>query len=197
MLLQRGRCSGKGWRDGRRRVNGATVVGFAAARSAAISSSVAAVANSSSSSSIKVFPGAKRRQVELEIHGELAVILAFAQGAKNKARTPVSRIQVTWERSSHVLAQVAMLQDFQLTSQLGGGSAKPAMSEGRLLRPPSVTPECRHLFRGEKQRLAFACILLHEPSHRERMTLNSLTRSSATSSSILHRQRRVEPRVVR
>ena len=44
---------------------------------------------------IKIFPGAKRGEVELELHGELAVILAFAQGAKNRAGTPVSRIQVS------------------------------------------------------------------------------------------------------
>lgn len=44
---------------------------------------------------IKVFPGAKRGEVDLELHGELAAILSFAQGAKNKAGTPVSRIQVS------------------------------------------------------------------------------------------------------
>ena len=44
---------------------------------------------------IMIVPGAKRGEVELELHGELAVILAFAQGAKNKAGTPVSRIQVS------------------------------------------------------------------------------------------------------
>ncbi len=44
---------------------------------------------------IKIFPGAKRGEVELELHGELAIILAFTKGAKNKAGTPVSRIQVS------------------------------------------------------------------------------------------------------
>ncbi len=44
---------------------------------------------------IKVFPGAKRGEVELELHGELAAILNFAQGTRNKGGTPVSRIQVS------------------------------------------------------------------------------------------------------
>lgn len=44
---------------------------------------------------IKVFPGGKRGEVELELHGELAAILSFAQGARNKGGTPVSFIQVS------------------------------------------------------------------------------------------------------
>ena len=48
----RGRCSGKGWREGRLRVNGATLVARAAASSAAISSAVASASSSSSPSSI-------------------------------------------------------------------------------------------------------------------------------------------------
>ena len=44
---------------------------------------------------IMVYPGTKRGEVELELHGELAVILAFAQGAKNKSGTSPSRIQVS------------------------------------------------------------------------------------------------------
>ena len=47
----RGRCSGKGLRDGRLRVNEATVVVLAAAISAASSSSVADASNSSNCSS--------------------------------------------------------------------------------------------------------------------------------------------------
>lgn len=35
---------------------------------------------------IKIFPGAKRGEVELELHGELAVILAFAQGGQEQSR---------------------------------------------------------------------------------------------------------------
>ena len=48
----RGRCSGKGWRAGRLRVNAATFVVLAAAISAASSSSVAVASSSSSCSSI-------------------------------------------------------------------------------------------------------------------------------------------------
>jgi site-specific DNA recombinase len=43
---------------------------------------------------IKVFPGAKRGEVGLEIHGELAAILDFARGAKTNSGS-VSRIQVS------------------------------------------------------------------------------------------------------
>ena len=34
---------------------------------------------------IKIFPGAKRGEVELELHGELGTILAIPQGAKNRS----------------------------------------------------------------------------------------------------------------
>jgi hypothetical protein len=44
---------------------------------------------------IVVFPGDGREEVTLELHGELATILAVAQGTKNKAGNPVSRIQVS------------------------------------------------------------------------------------------------------
>ena len=44
---------------------------------------------------IKVFPGAKRGEVELELHGQLATVLGFAQATRNKSGTPVSRIQVS------------------------------------------------------------------------------------------------------
>jgi len=44
---------------------------------------------------VKVFPGAKRGEVMLELHGQLAAVLNFAQAAKNKVGTPVSRIQVS------------------------------------------------------------------------------------------------------
>ncbi len=44
---------------------------------------------------IKVFPAAKRGEVTLELHGELATILAISQGFKNKDGTPLSRIQVS------------------------------------------------------------------------------------------------------
>src|SRR3954468_12183351 len=48
----RGRCSGKGWRAGRLRVKATTLVVFATARSAAISSSLAELSSSSNASSI-------------------------------------------------------------------------------------------------------------------------------------------------
>jgi hypothetical protein len=48
----RGRCSGKGLRAGRLRVNAVTVVAFATAFSAAISSSVAELSSSSNCNSI-------------------------------------------------------------------------------------------------------------------------------------------------
>ena len=44
---------------------------------------------------IKVTPGAKRGEVELELQGELAAILAAGQTKKNKNGTPVSPIQVS------------------------------------------------------------------------------------------------------
>jgi site-specific DNA recombinase len=44
---------------------------------------------------IKVTPGAKRGEVQLELHGELAAILAASQGKKNIGGTPASRIQVS------------------------------------------------------------------------------------------------------
>ena len=44
---------------------------------------------------IKVTPAAKRGHVELELHGELASILAMGQERKNKEGTPISRIQVS------------------------------------------------------------------------------------------------------
>jgi hypothetical protein len=44
---------------------------------------------------IVVLPGDARGEVTLELHGELAAILAVAQGTKNKAGNPVSRIQVS------------------------------------------------------------------------------------------------------
>ena len=44
---------------------------------------------------IKVTPGAKRGEVDLELHGELATILAASQGKKNIGGTPESRIQVS------------------------------------------------------------------------------------------------------
>ncbi len=44
---------------------------------------------------IKVYPGPNRGEVELELHGDLASILAFAQGAKNEAGTMGPRIQVS------------------------------------------------------------------------------------------------------
>ncbi len=76
---------------------------------------------------IKIFPGANRGEVELELHGELAVILAFAQGAKNKSGTPVSRIQVS------VVAGACNQLDLHLQELLKGcvqldqnGSSLPA-----------------------------------------------------------------------
>ncbi|MEQ1696701.1 MAG: hypothetical protein ABL901_12750 [Hyphomicrobiaceae bacterium] len=44
---------------------------------------------------IKVFPGAKRGEVSPELCGELATILAVAQGIKNKDGTPVPHFQVS------------------------------------------------------------------------------------------------------
>ena len=44
---------------------------------------------------IKITPGPRRGKVELELQGELASILAMAQGKRNKDGTPVSRIQVS------------------------------------------------------------------------------------------------------
>jgi DNA invertase Pin-like site-specific DNA recombinase len=44
---------------------------------------------------IKITPGTRRGNVELELHGELASILAMAQGNRSKNGTPVSRIQVS------------------------------------------------------------------------------------------------------
>lgn len=44
---------------------------------------------------IKIYPGPKRGHVELELHGELASILALARGAKNEAGSTNSRIQVS------------------------------------------------------------------------------------------------------
>lgn len=44
---------------------------------------------------IKVTPGAKRGEVDLELHGELAAILAASQGKKNIGGTQECRIQVS------------------------------------------------------------------------------------------------------
>jgi hypothetical protein len=46
-------------------------------------------------STIVITPGVKRGQVALELHGELAAIVAMTQGKKNKDGTPPSRIQVS------------------------------------------------------------------------------------------------------
>jgi hypothetical protein len=40
-------------------------------------------------------PGDKPGEVTLKLHGELAAILAVAEGAKNKAGNPVSRIKIS------------------------------------------------------------------------------------------------------
>ena len=42
---------------------------------------------------IKITPGTKRGEVELQLHGELASILAMTRAKKNNDGTPVSRIQ--------------------------------------------------------------------------------------------------------
>ena len=44
---------------------------------------------------VKVFPAAKRGEVSLELHGELAAILAIAQGLSNKDGRPVCQLQVS------------------------------------------------------------------------------------------------------
>jgi site-specific DNA recombinase len=46
-------------------------------------------------STIVITPAAKRGQIALELHGELAAILAMTQGKKNKGGTPPSRLQVS------------------------------------------------------------------------------------------------------
>ena len=43
---------------------------------------------------IVVFPGDGRGEVTLELHGELAAILAVAQGTKNKAGNPVPEFKL-------------------------------------------------------------------------------------------------------
>ncbi len=40
---------------------------------------------------IKIYPGERRGEVQLELHRELATILGFAQGARNKDGTPLSQ----------------------------------------------------------------------------------------------------------
>ena len=44
---------------------------------------------------ICITPGAKRGEVNLDLHGELATILAIVEGKKNRDVPPVSRIQVS------------------------------------------------------------------------------------------------------
>lgn len=46
-------------------------------------------------STIVITPGEKRGQVALELHGELAAILAMTQGKKNKDETLVPRVQLS------------------------------------------------------------------------------------------------------
>ena len=47
---------------------------------------------------IKVTPGAKRGEVALELHGELAAIVAAGQGKKNKDGTLVREFKSRWLR---------------------------------------------------------------------------------------------------
>ena len=44
---------------------------------------------------IKIAPGAKRGEVNLELHGELAAVLAAGQAKRNKDGAPVAQIQVS------------------------------------------------------------------------------------------------------
>ena len=72
---------------------------------------------------IKVTPGAKRGEVELELHGELAAILAASQGKKNIGGTPASRIQVSVVAGarSHLYRTELRLRPAKLIRALLGG----------------------------------------------------------------------------